>query len=231
MAIQSIVTRLTKPNKIIDPYIGVSVINFDAVTSISHQRSAVPSRNPIEDGSDLTDHVTLDPITLRVSAVISDNPLSIVESLLTSALTTIPDPTAFRIAISQASIARLVINKIQDRMQVAFDYFEQLYRNRIPFTFVSGLKTYRNMVITNYETPTDSNTGQIIRFNLTLQQVFIAEGRSVDLAANRDKIDGTSAASGSLGKQTANEASTSVSSKARTDSFLLGMAKKSGVLE
>ena len=208
--ISQIITNLSRPNKIVDPFLGKSVLNFDAVVEVAHSRIAVPTKNPVEDLTEISDHVAIQPQILRIRGLISGSPLNFAVSLITSALTAIPDPTARRISLLQASQANLVANSIINRVQVAFDYLDRLWREKQPFTFISKLKSYKNMIITNLDMDINQRTGQALPFTMTMQEILLAEGVEVELAAFRDQIGGASGSPGSVGKVSAEPTSSSV---------------------
>ena len=59
------------------------VLEIDATTTMNHERGASPTKNPIETGSNISDHVTLDNDRLSVEGIITANPLSVIQSAQT----------------------------------------------------------------------------------------------------------------------------------------------------
>src|SRR5688500_7109000 len=57
-------------------------LTVDAAVRVITHRAAVPTKNPVESGSDITDHMKLENLKLSVEGVISETPLSTLLSLI-----------------------------------------------------------------------------------------------------------------------------------------------------
>uniref|UniRef100_A0A6M3XXM1 Dit-like phage tail protein N-terminal domain-containing protein n=1 Tax=viral metagenome TaxID=1070528 RepID=A0A6M3XXM1_9ZZZZ len=55
--------------------LGGTILVLDASMSQGHQRSAIVTEHPIEDGADITDHVRPGPVRLTIDGVISATPV------------------------------------------------------------------------------------------------------------------------------------------------------------
>ena len=125
------------------------MLAFDAMISEQPDFTATPTQSIVEDGSTISDHVTLKPIKLQVHGVITDTPLGQ------------PRGTLNRSANGKPMSA------------TAFDYIKTLYLNKQPFDFVGGLQVYSSMVITSFKPIRNAETGDALRFECTMEQVLI----------------------------------------------------------
>lgn len=63
---------------------GVAQVQFDACMSESHAYQTAPSQFPLESGASITDHINVAPITLQMTASVSDAPVQSTNSLINS---------------------------------------------------------------------------------------------------------------------------------------------------
>jgi hypothetical protein len=131
------------------------LIIFDATPNENHTRRATPTRNPVEQGADLTDHVRLQPKSYSAEVWISDSPISFL-SIATTGISSITDFT------DRAS-----------RSQAAFQTLEKLWSDRIPFDIVTRTYFYQNMIITSLTVPRNAQFGNVMRAQIVLEQIEI----------------------------------------------------------
>lgn len=138
-------------------------IVLDCTLSEDHTYQADVTENPIEDGSVVADHVNLKPIKLKIDGLVSDSPLGF--ALIGSA---------------QNAVSRFQsLFGTQSRAKDAFDQIVKLWKNRIPFTVITNLKRYENMVISNAQFPFTSETGHGLDLKLELTQVSIVKSKLI----------------------------------------------------
>lgn len=144
---------------------GVAGISIDATLQETHSSSCTIARDPVEDGSNITDHVEMDPVKLTLECVISDTPLGY-----------------------------LIVGNIQNTIRSAQELFgketrshgkwndlRKLQESRTPFTVVTGLKRYTNMLITNLSLPITAQDGNSIHFTIDMEQIRIVKSKTGDL--------------------------------------------------
>jgi len=184
MSLLSLVFKKTQRTVIESTAIDGSVVAFeiDATVSMVHERSASPTKSPIESGNLITDHVVLENNRLVIEGVVTDNPFTIIQTV-----NSILDPRALQNPLNfieqgksifrqVGTIARLLTNN-ESRVENAFRYLEEIHKNRIPFSIVTGLKKYENMILTNLSIPQTVDVGDSIRFNATFEQINIVESQ------------------------------------------------------
>lgn len=181
-------------------------LEIDAILSESPEFSATPTKNPVESGASVTDHVALQPVRLNLECVQSNTPVSLLKTvggLLTGSL-------------------------FSDPAHTAYEYIKQLYEEREPFDFVGGLDVYRNMVITSFRPVRDSRTGNVLQFSATLEQIIIVESEVVAVVSMAKSVDHTGKKKSNLGPQATQEATENA--KKRGASLLLRGSRYFGVL-
>lgn len=196
---------------------------LDASENEDHARSATVTKSEIEDGSNVADHVALDPITLNLEAFISDTPVGFFKGALGAGVgfATSSVQNAFggggsvsgslagqAAALGVGSLASLVSgprettdgSRLIRNARDAFKYLEELYNDRQPFTVITALKRYSDMVISNLSVPRSARTGTGLGFTVMLEQVMIVSSSIIKVPpfVTDDKSASTKA---NLGKQ------------------------------
>lgn len=136
---------------------------IDMAKTEEHVLDSEATTYPIEDGSDVTDHVRLLPIQVTVEGIVSDTPIGDMVLIRQAELPILAfsDPTTATVVTatrhSEAALAKL----------------KSIRAARRPITIVTALQTYKNMVMTSLSIPLSRETGKALRFNATFQQVEI----------------------------------------------------------
>ena len=136
-----------------DPAATLASIEVDVVLTESHSRSATITESPIELGSTVTDHINIAAPRLFMEGVLSNRP-----------------PT-----LRQLTLQRTSGMLAEER----YDILLLLFELREPFTVVTGLRTYENMVFENFNVERDVTTDKIVRFTAELVQLEFAIAEQV----------------------------------------------------
>ena len=126
---------------------------FDAVFSESHQSDMEVTDNPVETGVVVSDHAYMKPLTLTLSAGVSD------------------------ILLNQVTTDAFASDT--GRSRKAFELLTELQKKAEPFDVQTGLKLYKNMVCTSIRTSQDKDTSNALMFEATLREVLILYTQSV----------------------------------------------------
>lgn len=126
----------------------IGTLDVDATISASHQGDMDVTEHPVEEGSNVADHIRKKPEVLTMEGVVSDTP---VEQSERDKLGTMKKPVG--------------------RAKDAFDTLRDLRDSGELVTVATRLHTYDNMAITSLVFPDDARTGEAVRFNVTLKQV------------------------------------------------------------
>ena len=165
-------------------------ISLDASISEGHAFNSRVSQFPVEDGSVVADNIINDPTTLDITGFITNTPVTI---FLQNAANLVDDTSG------------------GDRVKTAFDALLALRESKEPFTIVTGLKTYENMVFTSLNIPRDKSTGSTnLRFNAKVVNIEFVTSRTEALskdtvASEPASLSDQATNTKDVGKQTTDE--------------------------
>ncbi len=134
----------------------IDAIELDASLSETHKASSSVTRNPVEKGADVTDHIHNDPDAVTITGIISVTPDDVTASF---------DP---RFGGS-------------GRAKSAWRQLLELRAKREPFDVFTSLRTYTNMVIADLQTTRNAENSNALEFTIELEEIQIA---SVSLVEN-----------------------------------------------
>ncbi|HEC64370.1 MAG TPA: hypothetical protein ENI23_03665 [bacterium] len=137
----------------------IASIKIDTFLSEDHSYSSSVTTSPIEDGAFVNDHIIKDPFTLSVNGYVS-NIATIGIGVVDQVVAVAGIPSALK-GKNKAKDAEAELVRIRNDKEI--------------FTVVTGLRSYKNMVITNVSFPRSSTTGSGLEFNATFQQIEIAK--------------------------------------------------------
>lgn len=174
---------------------GPIALELDALINEDPDFTAEPTKSIVESGATVSDHVTLRPLKLSLSGVVSNTPVGL-QSLAQGA--------AFF-----------------DNAAQAFKFLKDLFTNRVPFDFVGGLMVYHNMVITSFNAPRTKDTANTLTFTMTLEQITIVVSQSIGAQNFDEAVIPTASQTQSNGSQSTTGAS--AASKAQLKSKLASL--------
>jgi len=159
------------------------VIEFDATVSISHQREANITSYMIEDGSRISDHVSMNNPSVTIDATISDFSPNTFDGLAGSAVTSLVNYVTDTnlIPTEAVSIAGL-LNNTQNRKQVAYDILKEVLNTKQLYKLKTGFEIYDNILIRSMSVTETSNSVSSLNVSLTIEQVRIVK-------TQKDKIN------------------------------------------
>ena len=124
----------------------------DGYLSEEHEANVAHTTYPVESGASLTDHALRRPNKLKLEGWVSD---------------LLPSDTA------------ILSLPLAQRAPAAWREIDRLMNARQPLMVVTGLKVYRNMLLTKASAPVNSSTGLGLRFTLELEEVLFRPLREV----------------------------------------------------
>lgn len=203
----------------------IGFLKLDASFKETHNRTAKVSDNEVEDGSVISDHVKLDPKSLSMEALISDTPISIL-GLGVSTDDFLGAANEF--ADGDKSAFEGLVKNSRRTPSEAWKYLNDIMEKRTPFSIVTSLQRYENMILTSLSAPRSAANGKDLMFNAELRQIQIVASSVVKIPAFKVKGDAANSASskGKLGKQSTKSAS---GIQDDNSSFLLKGFKKVGI--
>jgi hypothetical protein len=137
----------------------VFTLELDAVLGQEEEYGADVTQNVIEDGSQISDHVSKKPLTVTVEGVVTNTPANFAK---------------VGASLRQKSPA--------DEAKKAL---VKLYEEAIPFVFVGigpgNNDVFLNMVITSLNVPHRVGTGQALVFSCRMQQIKVVQSNEIKL--------------------------------------------------
>lgn len=138
-------------------------ITVDASIDEDHTLTCDVTENPVEDGANITDHVHLRPAELKINGVISDTPL---------------DFSALNLPIVGNVVGLInntLINAGEPRSIQQYNKLVELRKKREPFDVVTGLKVYKNMILSSLTVNRNATNGKAIHFSAEMKEIKIVK--------------------------------------------------------
>lgn len=215
----------------------IGQLDIDASIQESHEATATVTKNEVEKDSLIADHVTLENDKLVMEVVISKTPLG-TSALVGSAATAVGGLVGkslggFQSITGQAanigigSIGGLISNavnlddggvastkgKSRDPKDV-YQYLLELRNRRMPIEVVTALRIYTDMILTQVSVPRNIGNREVLRANVTFEQIKIVTAQSVSGIGGLSSLGGKAEEAQKLGKQSAGETSPKIQSDA-----------------
>ena len=183
----------------------IGAMQLDASLVENHIRVAKPTKESIEDGTTVSDHVKLEPAKLTIKGQVSDVPLGIFQSAIGTALgattsavaqsfggeSSLSGTIAGEVASAGiGSLAKLLKPKPSERggrtintrdPNDAFRYLEELWAAREPFTVITALRVYNNMIVSNLDVPRSASIGKSLTFTLQVEEITIVKSSIIQV--------------------------------------------------
>lgn len=173
-----------------------NVLQFDCVTSETHEGISELTEHAVETGAPISDHKREKPRRLTIEALVTNTPLAA------------PPPSGYddgtRVTAEvqaegedaagegqQARAQVVVFSAPFDRMGDVFETLDRLRRDAVFVTITTRVRTYESVQIVSVTAPREAEDGDSLRFGIECQEVRIAETRSIDTPAPREPRGGT----------------------------------------
>lgn len=127
---------------------------IDIVTGEVHEFKSLITTNPIEDGSVVSDHQTLQPLTITMQGFFTDTP------------------------ISKNNPFATYLEAYEGRARDMFDSLMAIRDRKTKFTLITGIKAYPNLLFEELSAPRASGKGQRVDFSAKITQVLITNANS-----------------------------------------------------
>jgi hypothetical protein len=150
-----------------------ALIEFDASVSETYTDETEVMGFPVEDGSEISDHIRKLPVSIEINGVISNTPIVFLASVQAN--------------LPKSSPIVQDLKPTLDRVETGYAQLRAFQDAGILVDVVTGLRSYWNMALTSISVSRDANTGNILNSTLTLREVKIAQAMSIDLPTPQDK--------------------------------------------
>lgn len=168
----------------------VGSLEFDSIDTEVHDWQRDVTKNPVENGSPVADHIIERPRSITITGMISNAPVegSSIFSSLAGGLNS-DEPVA-----------------------AAFTTLDQLYKSKSLLTIYTRYATYVDMVITNINIPRSPDVGDAIVFTIQATQIRIVSTQTTELPTGVG-VKKESTGSGASGKAGASNSLDSATQK------------------
>jgi hypothetical protein len=215
---------------------GAPQLLIDATIKYTQSRLMQITKNPVEDGGNITDNARLDNLKFDIEALVSEAPLSLINDIVGGILggaigTKLGGGLAGTLGTATgAGIGAGIVNAIKSPNIPPNESLETIVANRIPGDTDYPNKVHRylfalqedrqlirittrrgkldNLLISNLSAPQEARDGKSLRFTMSCEQVQIVKSASITVPESlMDKAAGASGSSkASFGKQATTEA-------------------------
>lgn len=185
--------------------------------------------HPIEDGSEISDHIRKKPIAINIQGTISETPLTITDDsndilsageaeakgLARGFLGGAIAAASAKVAGQFGSLAGAAGGVLGAQLMRSDDNPAQIARKKLidllksgeRFTVQTKYEAYNNMVIKKLSFPRSNADGRSLKFSAEFKQINIVTGKEVKIKSLARSAAGGAAAKTNLGAQSANAAS------------------------
>lgn len=126
-------------------------IEIDVIIREGAAASARITKNPVENGADMNDHVIIDPMTFSMEGVVSNASIGIIAGLQT--------------------IGSLFAS--QSKSEETWEKLLDLHASKTLFTLVQGLKSYPNALLQSIREVQDKDTSKALFFTASFTALNI----------------------------------------------------------
>ena len=154
-------------------------IKIDGVITESTRRSAIVSSNPIENGSNISDHVIKEPMRYSMTGIITNTPIG--------------SDAATQLFGSVVDVVTGIFGKSEQggisRSRQAYQNLVELLEAGELISVDTGLRSYDNLIFESISVDANKETSNGISFSASFVQAIIVQSARQDV--DRDTIDGS----------------------------------------
>lgn len=187
----------------------IGEIKLDCTISDVHDYQSTITKYPVEDGTNISDHIINNPETITITGFITNSPIS---SII-------------------APIANLVRRGGENRVKLAFGTLTDIRDAKLPVNVVTGLKTYRGMYLQSINIPRDARTGDSLRFTAIFTRILKVNSQVVPIQNLAQDTEGVKAGTVDTASETVDKGTQTTSAanngQVTRTSVALKMARKS----
>ena len=137
----------------------VGEISLDLILTETHSLNAVVTQHPVQDGSTISDHITILPRSGTMRVLVSNFSLSTAEGDARAAWDEI---------YAQGEAAQ---KTLPNRAEEAWKKLKDLVKKRELVKVVTSLEVYEDVALTRVETTRDGDTGDALEIDIDYEQV------------------------------------------------------------
>lgn len=158
----------------VTPKTKIGLVTIDAAVTVTHKKANEITKHPVEEGTDISDHIRHTPDSITVEGAVTNDPIVLLASLRAKS----PVDSGF-------------LDANPDRAKQADEEFVRAMNDGDIMTVVTSLRTYENMVITEYTVTRDKGTGNILSFTIALEEIVIVNTEQVAAPTPKNPANGS----------------------------------------
>jgi hypothetical protein len=156
-------------------------LEFDVITSETHEGSSVLTEHAVESGAPISDHKRANPRRIAIEAIVSNTPLGA------------PPRSGYAETTIETSLSKdegmpnvLVFSRRFDRIQDVLATLDRLRLEATSVTLTTSRRTYDAVQIVSVTEPRAPEDGDTQRFQIEIQEVRVAQSRTVEAPRPRE---------------------------------------------
>ena len=126
-----------------------TALQIDAMVEETHSSSVALTDYPIEDGSSISDHITMKPDQVSIQGVVSNSPIYLFNADF------------------------FVLNRVFTAYEVLYIF----QKSRYLLSIVTGLRVYNNMIIESLKISRNAQNGQALEFTADAKRATIVQSQ------------------------------------------------------
>jgi hypothetical protein len=190
------------------------LLQIDATVSEQHSLSSKTTKHEVEDGSQISDHIIKQGRKLVIEGIVSDDPFLLAQTGLTSAFGLVSNLFeglgAAAIVGGGALISNEIFSDSRPRSKTALDIFDEIYEKGRAVQIVTGLKSYKNMVMEPFLVTRTAQTAKSLTFKATFIEIILAQFSESVAIGPGDTLLGNAVPQGKEGTKPVEEVSEAV---------------------
>lgn len=178
---------ITEPVSIIPlrPQRKIGEINVKVVIQENTNDTLTITKQPVQQGASITDHAYKEPTVLGMTIYFASNDL---QSLLTTDIITNPLET---------------LNGGLNGLSKIYRDLLDLQNSRVPIDIITPKRIYKNMLISTLAQTTDKNTENVLKIDISFQEVIIVSVSTTQVARIKQRIAAVTGKIENAGKKSA----------------------------
>lgn len=138
----------------------IGVLTLDASLEETHTSASEVTEHPVEEGTNISDHIRRLPETLVINGVVTNHPLFLLPSF------TAPSP------IQGDNLS------LSDRVKAAYDKLKEIHDAGTLVKVVTSLRDYSNMAITGFSVLRNAPNGDVLNATISMREILTAKAEA-----------------------------------------------------
>lgn len=230
---------LTRQQRVVLQYtdkndVTTEILKLDASVYEEPVLESQATVHPLLDGSEISDHVIKKPTVLTLKGVISDHPINVGEAIIggiggimgnmfnpiTGAMVGLAAGQAFKIGNKLLTQKRVDTETGEitypSRSKTAYQALYGIYNDKRPCDIITGLTTFKNMIMERLSIPRDAKTANSLTFTARFKEVIFVSPATAQIPAAAINAEQKATDKTNLGQQGTSSPTSGVKERAET---------------